>query len=227
MSHSIKIAPSVLAADFTKLGAEVQQVVDLGADQIHIDVMDGRFVPNISMGALVVKAIRRVTDVPLDVHLMIVEPDQHLEAFAKAGANALTVHVEACTHLHRTLSHIRDMGLQTGVAINPHTPASAIKDILHLVDIVVVMTVNPGFGGQAFISEMLPKITAIRQFAGRQPLDITVDGGINEDTALQCLKAGANVLVAGSSIFKAEGGIQIGMENIQSAVKTYQYHQSI
>ncbi|MCB9438213.1 MAG: ribulose-phosphate 3-epimerase [Anaerolineales bacterium] len=223
MNQTIKIAPSVLSADFAQLGAEVQRVASAGAQQIHIDVMDGRFVPNITMGPLIVEAIRRVTDLPLDVHLMIVEPEKHLAAFAEAGATALTVHLETCPHLHRTLQQIRDLGLQAGVAINPHTPATHLSEILHMVDIVLVMTVNPGFGGQQFIAEMLPKIRAVRQMVGVRPVDIGVDGGIDATTAPQALKAGANVLIAGNAIFKHVDG----MAAIQGAVEQYRRSRTI
>lgn len=223
MNQPIKIAPSILSADFAHLGAEVQRVASKGAHQIHIDVMDGRFVPNITMGPLVVEAMRRVTDLPLDVHLMIVEPEQHLVAFVEAGATALTVHIETCPHLHRTLQQIRDMGVQVGVALNPHTPAAHLSEIIHLVDIVLVMTVNPGFGGQSFLTEMLPKIRAVRQMVGLRPVDIGVDGGIDATTAPQVLKAGANVLIAGNAIFKHEDGITA----IQSAIEHYRRSRTI
>lgn len=221
MENRIKIAPSVLAADFTQLGKEVQTVVEHGADQIHIDIMDGRFVPNISMGPLVVEAIRRVTTLPLDVHLMIVEPDCHLDAFAKAGASALTVHLEACTHLHRTLQHIRDLGLRAGVAINPQTPAALLSEVLELADIILVMTVNPGFGGQQFIPSVMSKLAKIREQVRPREVDITVDGGIDPTTIPQVLKSGANVLVAGTSIFGHTGGTIAGIESIKTAIKDY------
>ncbi|MBI5928288.1 MAG: ribulose-phosphate 3-epimerase [Chloroflexi bacterium] len=217
MAHSVKIAPSVLSADFTRLGEQVQIAAEHGASQIHIDVMDGVFVPNITMGPLVVKAIRRVTRLPLDVHLMIIEPDRHVQAFADAGASALTVHFEACPHLHRTLQYIKSLGVRAGVAINPHTPATLLSEIAHLVDIVLVMTVNPGFGGQAFLPETLPKIRQIRQMLGERPVDIGVDGGIDAQTTPQVLEAGANVLIAGNAIFAAAGGIASGMKAIKQA----------
>ncbi len=217
---SIKIAPSVLAADFTRLGEEIQTVEKAGIDQIHIDIMDGRFVPNISMGPFVVEAIKRVTDVPLDVHLMIVEPEKYLEAFVKAGADMLSVHVETCPHLHRTLQHMRDLGVKPGVAINPHTPAVAISEILHLVDTVLVMTVNPGFGGQKFLTEVTPKISHIRTMLGDRPVDIEVDGGIDQNTIGIAARAGANVFIAGSSIFKAPNGSVEGVKTLHSALLT-------
>ena len=221
MDNKIKIAPSVLAADFTQLGNQVKEAEEHGADQIHIDVMDGRFVPNISMGPMVVEAIRRVTDLPLDVHLMIVEPEQHLETFAKAGASALTVHLEACTHLHRTLQYIQDLGLQAGVAINPHTPISLLSEVIDLADIILVMTVNPGFGGQKFITDVMPKLTKLRAQIRSKKVDITVDGGIDPTTTPQVLKAGANVLVAGTAIFGHKDGVTAGIETMKTAVQDY------
>lgn len=222
MAQPIKIAPSVLAADFTQLGEQVQVAARHGVSQFHIDIMDGVFVPNISMGPLVVNAIRRTTQLPLDVHLMIVDPDRHLKAFAEAGASALTVHIEACPHLHRTLQNIKSLGLRAGVALNPHTPAILLTEIIHLLDIVLVMTVNPGFGGQSFLPETLPKIRQIRQMASKQELDIGVDGGIDSHTTPQVLAAGANVLVAGSSVFGAKQGIASGIQAIQQAILSYQ-----
>lgn len=221
MENRIKIAPSVLAADFTQLGTEVRAVTEHQADQIHIDVMDGRFVPNISMGPLVVEAIRRVTNLPLDIHLMIVEPERHLEAFAEAGASAITVHLETCPHLHRTLQHIRDLGLRAGVAINPHTPASLLSEVMDLADIILVMTVNPGFGGQKFLSSVLPKLSKIRELVRSREVDITVDGGIDPTTIPQVLKAGANVLVAGTSVFAHAEGTVAGVASIKAAIENY------
>lgn len=217
MAPPIKIAPSILAADFTRLGEQVREAQANGADQIHIDVMDGVFVPNISMGPLVVEAVRRVTPLPLDVHLMIVEPDRHFQSFVQAGASALTVHWETCPHLHRTLQHIKSLGVRAGVAINPHTPAALLSEIIGLVDVVLVMTVNPGFGGQAFLPEVLPKIRQVRQLLGEKAVDIGVDGGIDTATTPQVLAAGANVLVAGNAIFGAKGGVADGMNAIRQA----------
>jgi ribulose-phosphate 3-epimerase len=199
----VKIAPSILSADFARLGEEIKDVEAGGADYIHVDVMDGHYVPNITIGPLVVEAIRPITHLPLDVHLMIEQPDQYIEAFARAGANYITVHVEACTHLHRTIQLIKSYGVKAGVVLNPATPAEMVKPILEDVDMVLLMTVNPGFGGQNFISSVLPKITAIRQWADEkgQDLEIEVDGGVNEETAQLCVEAGANVLVAGSAVF--------------------------
>lgn len=199
----IKIAPSILAADFSKLGEEVRSAENAGADYIHVDVMDGHFVPNITFGSLAVKAIRPVTSLPLDVHLMIENPDQYISDFAKAGADIISVHEEACPHLHRTIQLIKSLGVKAGVVINPHTPVSAIKQVIPDVDLVLLMTVNPGFGGQSFIESVLPKIREVKAFAEHHQckIDIEVDGGVNQNTAKQCVEAGANVLVAGSAVF--------------------------
>ncbi len=202
----IKIAPSILSADFSKLGEEIKEVERAGADWIHVDVMDGHFVPNITMGPLVVEAIRPITKLPLDVHLMIENADQYVEAFAKAGADYITVHVEANPHLHRTLQKIRQAGAKPGVVLNPHTPISAIEPILEDIDLVLFMTVNPGFGGQQFIPSVLNKVQQLKQqIEARQlSIDIEIDGGINEETVQEAVKAGANVFVAGSAIFGKE-----------------------
>jgi ribulose-phosphate 3-epimerase len=199
----IKIAPSILSADFSKLGEEIQDVERGGADYIHIDVMDGHFVPNITIGPLIVEAIRPVTKLPLDVHLMIENPDQYIEAFAKAGADYITVHVEACKHLHRTISFIKSFGVKAGVVLNPATPVETIQHVIEDIDMVLLMTVNPGFGGQAFIHSVLPKITQVKEMASvKNPtLEIEIDGGVNEETAKLCIDAGATVLVAGSAVY--------------------------
>jgi ribulose-phosphate 3-epimerase len=211
----IRIAPSILSADFTRLGEQVREAEAAGGTLIHIDVMDGRFVPNITMGPLVVEAVRRVTTLPLDVHLMIVEPDHLLAEFARAGASILTVHWEACPNLHRTLQTIRELGCRAGVALNPHTPASFLSEIIHIVDVINVMTVNPGFGGQEFLRETLPKIRQLRSMAGEK--DIEVDGGINQDTVGLVVEAGANVLIAGSSIFNDKHSIREGIDTLWRA----------
>jgi ribulose-phosphate 3-epimerase len=204
---SIIVAPSILSADFARLGEEVRAVEAAGADWIHVDVMDGRFVPNLTIGPLVVEAVRRVAQQPLDVHLMIVEPEHYLDDFAAAGADHILVHCEpaATIHLHRTLSHIRDLGKIAGVVLNPATPLAQIEYVLPLCGVVLIMTVNPGFGGQRFLPEMLPKIRALRRMCDERGLDpvIEVDGGLSGENAWQVREAGANAIVAGSAIFHA------------------------
>ncbi|MGG3560119.1 ribulose-phosphate 3-epimerase [Neobacillus rhizosphaerae] len=199
----VKIAPSILSADFSKLGEEVLAVEKGGADYIHIDVMDGHFVPNITIGPLIVEAIRPITKLPLDVHLMIENPDQYIEAFAKAGADYITVHVEACRHLHRTIQSIRSFGIKAGVVLNPATPVESIQHIIGDIDMVLLMSVNPGFGGQKFIPEVLPKIKKVKELAEQKGVDIEIeiDGGVNPETAKDCIEAGATVLVAGSAVY--------------------------
>jgi ribulose-phosphate 3-epimerase len=197
------IAPSILSADFGRLAEEVAAVEAAGADWIHVDVMDGRFVPNLTIGPPVVRAIRKATKLPLDVHLMIVEPEKYVDAFADAGANGLSVHIETCPHAHRTLQHIRSLRMRAGIVLNPSTSEDAIRYLLPGADLVLVMSVNPGFGGQSFIPEILPKVAAIRQMIDRAHLDVhlEIDGGISSDTAGQAALAGARALVAGSAIF--------------------------
>lgn len=199
----VKIAPSILSADFSKLGEEIKEVERGGADYIHVDVMDGHFVPNITIGPLIVDSIRPITKLPLDVHLMIENPDQYIEDFAKAGADYITVHVEACRHLHRTIHLIKSLGVKAGVVLNPATPVQLIEPIIEDLDMVLLMSVNPGFGGQKFISSVLSKIKNVKEISDQKGLnlEIEVDGGVNEETAALCVEAGATVLVAGSAVF--------------------------
>jgi ribulose-phosphate 3-epimerase len=211
----VKIAPSILSADFTRLGEQIAEAEKGGADWIHVDVMDGHFVPNITIGPQIVEAARRATKLPLDVHLMIENADRYIADFVSAGANWLTVHQETCPHLHRTVQKIRELGARPGVALNPSTPVETLVDILLFVDLVLVMTVNPGFGGQSFIRESLPKIARLAQVlesAGLPDVQVEVDGGIDPKTAPAVVSFGANVLVAGSAVF-SKGSI---VENIQA-----------
>lgn len=218
--REVKIAPSLLAADFSMLGQQVADAEAGGANLIHIDVMDGRFVPNITMGPLVVRAIRGVTHLTLDVHLMIVEPDRFIKPFADAGADNITVHIEASPHLHRTIQLIHEAGCKAGVAINPHTPASALSEIITDIDLINVMTVNPGFGGQKFIMGMKSKIAEIRAMIGdvHGEVDIEVDGGITQETASHAVQAGANVLISGTSIFKHPDGVKTGITALKQSI---------
>jgi ribulose-phosphate 3-epimerase len=201
--HALRLAPSILSADFAKLGAEIEAVTRGGADQIHVDVMDGHFVPNISIGVPVVKSLRKATKLPLDVHLMITDPDRYIEAFVDAGANMLSVHVEVLPHLHRTITQIKKLGAKAGVVLNPSTPVSAIEEIAADVDFVLVMSVNPGFGGQIFIPHSVKKIAAVRALLDRagNRAPIEVDGGIDLATVESVVTAGADWLVAGNAIF--------------------------
>ena len=202
----VKIAPSILSADFSRLGEEVKAVEEAGADWIHVDVMDGRFVPNITIGPLVVESLRKVTELPLDVHLMIENADQYIGDFAKAGADIISVHVEACPHLHRTIQSIKENGAKAGVVLNPATTLFALDEIIEQVDMVLLMSVNPGFGGQKFINSVLSKIELLRNTLNESgvELDLQVDGGIKPDNAAIIKQAGANVLVAGSAIFGSD-----------------------
>ena len=204
--NKVIIAPSILSADFANLAAEVKAVEQAGANMIHIDVMDGHFVPNITFGPMLVKAVRKITKLPLGVHLMIEKPEQYIQRFAEAGANYLTVHFEACTHLHRQLQVIKALGVKAGVALNPHNPAFLLDEIIAFADLVLLMSVNPGFGGQKFIEPTVQKIAAVRSIIDEYsyPCVIEVDGGINETTAKQCRDAGVDILVSGSYIFKSK-----------------------
>jgi ribulose-phosphate 3-epimerase len=221
MSTAVKLAPSILAADFARLGEQVREAEAAGADRIHVDVMDGHFVPNISMGPVVVKALRPVTKLPLEVHLMIEEPDLYLDAFAEAGADSLLVHVENAVNLHRTVHHVKHLGKKVGVVLNPATSVVTLAEILPDVDLVLVMTVNPGFGGQTFIASTLGKIRRVRQMIdqSRPGADLEVDGGIDAHTAPQAVQAGARVLVAGSSVFGAHDGVPAAMERLRTSVQ--------
>ncbi len=217
----VRMAPSILAADFTRLGEQVREAEAAGADRIHVDVMDGHFVPNISMGPLVVEALRKITRLPLEIHLMISNPDQYLEAFAKAGSTSLLVHVEGNNHLHRTIQSIRGLGLPAGVVLNPATPTWSIEEVIDMVDLVLVMTVNPGFGGQQYLPETEGKIRSLRRLLDQRDrfVELEVDGGITAASAPRAVAAGARVLVAGSSIFGHAGGIAAGLDALVNSVK--------
>lgn len=219
MSPLIKLAPSILSADFARLGDQVREAEQAGADRIHVDVMDGHFVPNITMGPLVVESVRRVTRLPIEVHLMIAHPDQFLDDFAKAGADILQVHVENAVHLHRTIHYIKHLGKKSAVVLNPATPPLAISEILRDVDGVLVMTVNPGFGGQAFLPSMVDKIARVRLLIDeiKPSIELEVDGGVDVETAGEVVQAGARVLVAGSAIFHSRDGVATAMRKLLHA----------
>lgn len=219
---TLKIAPSILSADFSRLGEQVRAAEAAGAELIHIDVMDGRFVPNITMGPMVVAAVRSVTSLPLDVHLMIVEPERYIGAFAAAGASAISVHVEASPNLHRTLQQIREVDCLAGVAINPHTSATALGEVMDMVDLINVMTVNPGFGGQFLLTSVLPKIARIRAMIGQsqREIDLEADGGVTAETASAVVQAGANVLIAGSAIFNDQTSVDSAVKQLRTAAST-------
>lgn len=215
----MEIVPSILSADFTRLGEQVRQVADAGANRIQVDVMDGRFVPNITVGPLVVAAVRRATSLPIEAHLMIIEPERYLQDFATAGADLLIVHQEASPHLHRTIAQIKRLGKRAGVAINPATPLAMIQEVLDLADLFLIMTVDPGFGGQGFIASMLSKVERLRAMLDGRGLrtDIEVDGGIHGETAPQAIHAGANVLVAGSAIYDDPAGPAAALAKLRAA----------
>ena len=219
-SPEIKISPSILSADFGRLGEQVAEASESGADYIHVDIMDGHFVPNLTIGPIIVSGIRPWTELPLDVHLMIEEPDRLIPDFAKAGANILTVHPEACRHLHRVIYQIKDLGVKAGISLNPGTPASVLEPVIGDVDLVLVMTVNPGFGGQKYIHSVTSKIAKVRRMLDEagSGAELEVDGGINAETASKAVEAGARVLVAGSAVFNDRDTVAGSMARIRASL---------
>lgn len=219
MTGPVRIAASILSADFAQLGAQVGAAARGGADAIHVDVMDGRFVPEITIGPVIIDAVRHSTSLPIDVHLMIVEPDRQVERCVRSGATSITVHVEAARHLHRVVQQIKDLGAKAAVALNPATPLLVVEPILGEVDMVLLMTVNPGYAGQRFIPAVLPKVRQLREWIAARALvlDVQVDGGINDSTAAQAVAAGADVLVAASAIFQSDGGIEASIRRLRQA----------
>jgi ribulose-phosphate 3-epimerase len=218
----MKLAPSILSADFARLGEQIAEAEAGGADWIHVDVMDGHFVPNITIGPLIAEAARRSTSLPIDVHLMIESPERYLEAFADAGVNLITVHVETCPHLHRTVQQIHELGVRAGVTLNPATPADSLAEILPYVDLVLIMSVNPGFGGQSYIPTSTEKIQRVRRMLDERGLgavELQVDGGIGPTTARAVVEAGASVLVAGSAVFNARQSVAENLEDLRSAIR--------
>lgn len=220
MTAAVKIAPSILAADYTRLGEQLQAAEAAGADYIHVDVMDGRFVPNITIGPLIVRAARRATGLPLDVHLMIEGPERHIDAFADAGADILTVHPEATPHVHRALEQIRRRHVKAGIALNPGTPVAAAEELLAELDLVLVMSVDPGFGGQEFIAGVLPKVRRLRRLLDEQGLraELEMDGGITVGTAPACVEAGARVLVAGTAVFNEKSTVAENIARLRRSI---------
>jgi ribulose-phosphate 3-epimerase len=220
MSEKVKIAPSILSADFSRLGEHVREAEEAGADWLHVDVMDGHFVPNITIGPLIVSALKPITKLPLDVHLMIEKPERYFEAFVKAGADVLTVQVETCPHLHRTIQSIKELGIKAGVTLNPATPLVMIEDILPYVDLALIMSVNPGFGGQSYIPASTAKIHTLRQMldAIGSQAELQVDGGVKADNAAQVVEAGATCLVSGSGVFNKKASVAENIANLRRAI---------
>ena len=217
---SVKIFPSVLSADFRRLGQQIEEINSAGADGVHLDVMDGRFVPNLTIGPFIVEAVRQVTTLPLDVHLMIVEPERYLGDFARAGADMISVHQEACPHLHRTVQQIKQLGKKAGVVLNPSTPISTLEEIFTEVDFILLMSVNPGFGGQSFIEASVEKVRRLRQRLAEYGAhaEVEIDGGVDPKTAPRIVAAGATMLVAGSAVFRAPGGAGEGVRQLRASL---------